>query len=218
MLILSSDTINTPNKIAKAIDQIKNNEVDIILGTQIVAKGHNFDNLNLVVVTCVDAMLYGDDFRAMEKTFQLLCQVSGRAGRTENSQAKVIIQTYNPDDYIMKLLEANDIEKLYETEIRNRKLTSMPPFGKMVSITVSSLSESEVSDFAKKLVMTMPRNVGIKILGPIQPAIYKLRSRYRLKILLLSKGQIQSYVSSIPLLKNPPRNVKITIDVDPYEF
>ena len=218
LMMLSSDTINTPNKISKAIDMIKNNEVDIILGTQIVAKGHNFNSLNLVVVTCVDAMLYGDDFRAIEKAFQMLYQVSGRAGRTGDSQSKVIIQTYNPDGYIMKILENNDIEKLYETEIKNRKLTGMPPFGKMIGITISALSEREVNDFAKRLMMSMPRKQGIKILGPIQPAIYKLRSRYRLKILIVSKMQLQGYVSGIKLLQNPPKNIKISIDVDPQEM
>ena len=217
ILVLSSDTINTPNKIAKAIEQIKNNEVDIILGTQIVAKGHNFNNLSLVVITCVDAMLYGDDFRAIEKTFQLLYQVAGRAGRTGDAPGKVIIQTYNPDDYIMQIIENNDVDKLYETEIQNRKMTQMPPFCKMVAITMSALSELEVSDFASKLMASMPRVAGIKILGPIQPAIYKVRSRYRMKILILSTFALQKYVSNIKLLKSLPRNIRLMIDIDPYE-
>lgn len=218
ILVLSSDTINTPNKIAKAIEQIKNNEVDIILGTQIVAKGHNFDSLSLVIVTCVDSMLYGDDFRAIEKTFHLLYQVSGRAGRTGNAQGKVIIQTYNPDDYIMQILENNDAEKLYETELQNRRLTQMPPFGKIVAITFSALTEREVTEFAKYLVSTMPRVAGIKILGPIQPALFKIRSRYRLKVLLLSRSPLQQYVSDLSALKSPPRNIKISIDIDPQDL
>lgn len=218
ILVLSSDTINTPNKIAKAIEQIKNNEVDIILGTQIVAKGHNFDSLSLVIVTCIDAMLYGDDFRAMEKTFQILYQVAGRAGRTGDTQGKVIIQTYNPDDYIMQILGNNDISRFYETEIQNRRITKMPPFGKMVSITLSALSEKEVEYFAKRLISTMPKSPNIKILGPIQPSIYKIRSRYRLKILVLSQVSLQQYISSIELLQSPPRNIRITVDIDPQEL
>ena len=218
LLVLSSDTINTPNKIAKAIELIKNNEVDIILGTQIVAKGHNFNHLSLVVVTCIDAMLYGDDFRAIEKTFQLLYQVSGRAGRTGDSQGKVIIQTYNPDDYIMQILENNDTDRFYETEIQNRRMTKMPPFGKMVAITLSALSEQEVESFAKRLIANMPKSPNVKILGPIQPAIYKIRSRYRLKILVLSQSPLQQYISSIKLLQSPPKNIKLTVDIDPYEI
>ena len=208
----------SPNKIAKAIELIKNNEVDIILGTQIVAKGHNFNHLSLVVVTCIDAMLYGDDFRAIEKTFQLLYQVSGRAGRTGDSQGKVIIQTYNPDDYIMQILENNDTDRFYETEIQNRRMTKMPPFGKMVAITLSALSEQEVESFAKRLIANMPKSPNVKILGPIQPAIYKIRSRYRLKILVLSQSPLQQYISSIKLLQFPPKNIKLTVDIDPYEI
>ena len=135
ILVLSSDTLNTPNKIAKAIERIKN----------------------------------------------------------------------------------NDISRFYETEIQNRRITQMPPFGKIVAITLSALTECEVSDFARKLVATMPRIAGIKILGPIQPAIYKIRSRYRLKILVLAQLPLQKYISSIDVLQSPPRNIKITIDIDPYE-
>lgn len=218
LLALSSDTMDTPNKITKAIEKIKNNEVDIILGTQIVAKGHNFDNLSLVVITCVDAMLYGEDFRAMEKAFQLLYQVSGRAGRTGGSNSKVIIQTYNPDDYLMHVIQNNDLEGLYETELQNRMLTQMPPFGKMASITISALSEYEVNDFAKKLMYSMPRVNGIRIMGPIQPMIYKLRSRYRLKILILSEHPLQNYIKRIEFLTKIPNNIKVIIDIDPYEF
>lgn len=218
IMMLSSDTINTPNKIAKAIDQIENNEVDLILGTQIVAKGHNFNNLKLVVVTCADAMLYGDDFRSIEKAFQLLYQVSGRAGRTGDLQGKVIIQTYNPDDKIMRILENNDIDELYRSEIQNRKLTKMPPFGKMVSITISALSESEALRFTEQVIASMPRVFGIKILGPVRPAIYKLRSRYRFKILILSDKPLQHYIQSIRILRTHPRTVKLTIDIDPQEF
>ncbi len=218
IMMLSSDTINTPNKISKAIEQIKNNEVDIILGTQIVAKGHNFDNLNLVVVTCMDAMLYGEDFRALEKAFQMLYQVSGRAGRIGDTNSKVIIQTYNPDEDLMRILQNNDIEKLYESEINGRKLTKMPPFGKMIGITISALSEREVEAYAKKLIISMPRVSGIKVLGPIQPGLYKLRSRYRLKILVISDQKLQGYIKGLNLLSKIPNNIRVSIDVDPYDF
>lgn len=218
IMMLSSDTINTPNKISKAIDQIKNNEVDIIIGTQIVAKGHNFDNLNLVIITCMDAMLYGEDFRSLEKAFQMLYQVSGRAGRIGDTNSKVVIQTYNPDNDLMQILQNNDIEKLYESEINNRKLTKMPPFGKMIGITISALSEREVEVYAKKLIRSMPRIPGVKILGPIQPNIYKLRSRYRLKILITSDKKLQDYIKGISLLFKIPNNIRIAIDVDPYDF
>ena len=216
--LLSSDTINTPNKIAKAIEKIKNNEVDIILGTQIVAKGHNFNNLSLVVVTCIDAMLYNDDFRAIEKTFQLLHQVAGRAGRSGTTQGNVIIQTYSPDDFVMQIIENNDIGKFYETEIHNRKTTKMPPFGKLGAITLSALSEQEVNEFASQLVSMMPRKQGLKIIGPVQPAIFKICSRYRLKIFLLSQSPLQEYLANIDYLQKHPKNIRVSIDIDPYDF
>ena len=216
--VLSSDTIDTPKKISKAIARIKNNEVDIILGTQIVAKGHNFDNLNLVVVTCVDAMLYGEDFRSIEKAFQMVSQVSGRAGRIGDSNSKVIIQTYNPNDELMKILENHDSQKLYENEIRNRKLMKMPPFGKMASIIISAMSEMEVSDFAKKLVKIAPRSMGVKVIGPVQPSLYKLRSRYRLRILITSNSRIQDYIKNWLDLIKIPNNIRLSVDIDPYDF
>ena len=219
VLVLSSDTIDTPNKISKAIEKIKNQEIDIILGTQIVAKGHNFNHLNLVVITCVDAMLYGEDFRATEKAFQMLHQVSGRAGRTGSlKKAKVIVQTYNPNDDLMKILENNDLEKLYQNEIDNRKLMRMPPFGKLVAIIISALSQREASDFAKMLVQSSPYQRYVKVMGPIQPALFKLRSRYRLRILVASELKLQEYMTKWIESIKIPANVRVTIDVDPCDF
>ncbi|MDR1476409.1 MAG: primosomal protein N' [Holosporales bacterium] len=216
--ILSSDTMNTPNKISKAIEDIKRKRIDIILGTQIVAKGHNFDALNLVVITCIDAMMYGEDFRSLERAFQTLYQVSGRAGRTGDSRAEVVIQTYCPNDELMKIIKNNDIERMYTLEIRNRQLLKMPPFGNMASITMSALSEKEVVNFAKELVSKAPKLRGVKILGPLYPVIFKIRSRYRLRIIAIQKGQLQGYIRSW-ILSNPiPRNIKLTIDIDPYDF
>jgi primosomal protein N' (replication factor Y) len=216
--ILSSDTMNTPKKITTAIKAIKDNDVNIILGTQIVAKGHNFNSLNLVVVTCIDAMLYGEDFRSIERAFQTLHQVSGRAGRMGESQAEVIVQTYCPNDELMKIIKNNDIERMYNLEIQNRKLVQIPPFARMVSIMVSALSEKEVSEFAKKLVMRAPKIQGIKILGPTQPNIYKLRSRYRMRIIVTANMQLQNYIKQWIYSKKIPNNIKVSVDVDPYDF
>ena len=219
ILAISSDITDTPNKIDRAIESIKNSDVDIIVGTQIVAKGHNFNNLNLIVITCVDAMLYGDDFRSNERAFQLLHQVSGRAGRTgEHGKGRVIIQTYTPDDDLIKILQYHNIEKLYETEISNRRMTRMPPFGRMVAIILSALSEAEVSDFAKKLVRSAPCDRDIKILGPVQPALFKLRSRYRLRILVASQFPLQNYINKWLCSIKIPKYIKMTIDVDPQDF
>jgi primosomal protein N' (replication factor Y) len=218
LLTLSSDTINTPIKIAKAIEKIENNEVDIILGTQIVAKGHNFDNLNLVIVSCVDAMLFSEDFRAMEKAFQMIYQVSGRAGRTGDTNSEVIIQTYNPDEELMRIIEKNDSERLYEIEIENRKRIGMPPFHKMASIIISALSEKEVTEYARHLVSQAPKVVGIKVMGPVQPVMYKIRSRYRMRILIISTSKLQDYINNWIFSKKIPNNIRLSVDIDPYDF
>jgi primosomal protein N' (replication factor Y) len=217
-LILSSDTLSTPGKISKAIEKIQNLEVDLILGTQIVAKGHNFDNLNLVVVTCADAMIYGEDFRSIEKEFQMIHKVSGRAGRRDGENSKVIIQTYDPNDGLMKTLQHSDLEKFYEVEMGNRKLVAMPPFGKMASITMSALSESEVTAFAKGLVRSAPKENGLRVLGPLEPGIYKIRSRYRIRIIVLSQQRLQDYIRRWILSQRIPNNIRLSIDIDPYDF
>jgi primosomal protein N' (replication factor Y) len=210
--------MDTPNKISKAIEKIKDNKVDIIIGTQLIAKGHNFDNLNVVIVTCADALLYGDDFRATERTFQMIQQVSGRAGRIDGRGAEVVIQTYNPDDELMQHLKHNDFDGLYEMELRNRQVLGMPPFGKMVSIILSSISDKTLSSFANMLVRTAPKSHGIKILGPIQPPIYKIRSRYRQRIVVLSDKPLHEYIGRWQESWNIPSSVKLVVDVDPYNF
>jgi primosomal protein N' (replication factor Y) len=218
VLVLSSDTINTPNKISKAIEEIKKGNVDIILGTQIVAKGHNFDALTLVVVTCIDAMLYGEDFRSIERAYQLLYQVSGRAGRTGAFRSEVIIQTFCPNDELMKIVKNNDMERMYTLEIRNRQLLKMPPFWNMASITMSALSEKEVSDFAKKLVLKAPECREVRVIGPFQPVNFKLRSRYRLRLIVISSCRLRDYIREWILSDRFPKCIRLTIDIDPYNF
>lgn len=218
IMMLSSDTINTNKKISQAIEKIQNNEVDIIIGTQIVAKGHNFGGLKLVVIPIFDSMLYGEDFRLTEKAFQMLYQVSGRAGRRIDASAKIIIQTYNPEEYLIKVFEKGDIEGFYKTELHNRKLLKMPPFYKMISIDLSSLSEIELNKFATKLIFLIPKKDNVKILGPIQPVLYKIKSRYRLRIILLSSQSLQNYVNNFISKIKIPNSIKISLDVDPYDF
>ncbi len=215
---LSSDTINTPNKISKAMEMIKNREVDIILGTQIIAKGHNFNDLNLVIITCVDAMMYGEDFRAIEKTYQLVSQVAGRAGRIGDGESKVIIQTYSPDEDVMRILENYDLEGLYTSELKNRERFLMPPFGKLASLTISSFSEECALKFAKHITLTLPKMPGLKIIGPIQPVIYKLKSRFRQRIILISASDLQSYLRQNLHRLKIPNDVKLSVDIDPYDF
>jgi primosomal protein N' (replication factor Y) len=135
-----------------------------------------------------------------------------------SDKSKVIIQTYNPEDKIMRLIEKNDMDVLYSIELENRKITHMPPFGKIVSLALSSFNEKEVFNFGKILISIAPKKENIKILGPIQPSLYKLRSRYRIKIYIFSLQNIQSYVKTWLNLIKIPSHISISIDVDPYDF
>ena len=150
IIMCSSDNMNTPNKIENIINKISNNEVDIIIGTQILAKGHNFNALNLVVIINIDYMLYSEDFRALEHTFQLLNQVSGRAGRVGNIESKVIIQSYNPE--ALEIYRDSNQEVFYNKELNNRKITNMPPYGHITSIEISSKSETKALQFSEDII------------------------------------------------------------------
>lgn len=218
IIMCSSDNMNTPNKIDNIINKISNHEVDIILGTQILAKGHNFNNLNLVVVTNIDYMLYSEDFRALEHTFQLLNQVSGRAGRVGNIESKVIIQSYNPE--AIEIYKNSNQEVFYKRELNNRKLTNMPPYGNIASIEISSKSDDKAIQFTENvkqiLYNTLPKN--IKIIGPIKPVLYKINYKYRYKIIILSKYSLTNDLKKSFSQIKKPNNIGLTLDLNPYEF
>lgn len=218
ILPLSSDNMNTPKKIAKNLEMIKNNEVNLIIGTQIVSKGHNFDNLDLVVITCVDSMLYGDDFRSLEKAFQTIYQVSGRAGRKDGSSSKVIIQTYNAGEKLLQFIAKNDVDSIYEMELKNRRFMGMPPFGKITAIIVSGFDRDEAYAVCKNIILNAPANNEVKIYGPLVPSISKLRSRYRFRIHVLSKTNIQNYIKFWIDSIEVPKGISIIVNVDPYDF
>ena len=157
-------------------------------------------------------------FRQTEHAFQMLTQVSGRAGRSLESESRIIIQTYNPTEHLIKLFEQGDSAAFYNLELQNRKLLNMPPFYKMVSINLSSLSEQALNEFARKLVASAPRHDSITILGPIQPILYKLKSRYQLRIIITSKFSLQTYVKNLMLKVKIPNAIRLSLDIDPYDF
>ena len=215
-IMCSSDNMNTPNKIENIIKKISNHEVDIILGTQILAKGHNFNNLNLVVITNIDYMLHTDDFRALEHTFQLLNQVSGRAGRIFNVEPKVIIQSYAPE--ALEIYKNSNQEVFYNRELHNRKITNMPPYGYIASIEISSKSGEKSFEFAENIKRNLVKSNGMEIIGPIKPVLYKLNYKYRYKILITSKNPLIKYISEFLNKIKKPSNIGLLIDLNPYDF
>ena len=174
--ILSSDMVNTPKELADTINKIEKAEIDIIIGTQVLAKGHNFPSLALVGVIDADIGLEGGDLRASEKTYQLLHQVAGRAGRTGKHKGTVLLQTYNPNSRLMKELANGSRDSFVNTEIQGREDFELPPFTNMALITFSSNRLPELTKILHSVAIKAPQVTGVNIMGPCDAAIYLLLS------------------------------------------
>ncbi len=218
---LSSDTIQNPDNFKKILKKIVNGKVDIIIGTQILAKGYDFPKLNFVGIIDGDFGIFGSDLRSSEKCFQLLSQVAGRAGRhIKNKKGLVYIQTYNPEDDIIKIIKKIDREKFFEQELKTRKLAFMPPYSRLISLILSSKSENFLNEFSFTFLKNAPNYKEIDILGPAPAPLSYIRGRHRIRFLIRSGRNINiqrivsTWVESISI----PRSIKLNIDVDPYNF
>lgn len=217
--VFSSDTIKNIDDILKTAKEIEDNKIDIIIGTQIFAKGHHFPNITLVGIVDGDLSLLGSDLRASEKTYQLLNQVSGRAGR-EEKKGEVYIQTFNPENKVLKALVENKIDEFIKLEMEERKLLKMPPFGRLGSLILSSKNEDKLKQEAKRLYSLIPNGSGFEILGPVDAPIYILRNRYRVRFLIRTDKNISIQKVIKQWLKKYKINssVRIKIDIDPISF
>lgn len=219
-VIITSDTIQSTKKIKEITQKISAGEIDIIIGTQIITKGYDFPNLNLIGVLDADASLFGANFRSTERTHQLLTQVVGRAGRRETI-GKAIIQTYTPENIIIQAMKNNNKQQLIEFEKENRKFAELPPYGKLAMIILSGQNEMLVYSKAKEIIKSMPPNDNnIEILGPTQSSPYKVGSNFRIRILVKTKLNINIQKLIISALKNIKlqSNIRIKIDVNPYNI
>lgn len=206
---------------AKKLDGIltsfQNKEMDILVGTQILTKGHHFPHLSLVGVIDADIGLNGGDFRALERTFQVLHQVSGRSGR-ENSVGRVYIQTYFAGTRLMELLKENDFIGFINEEIEQRKKANLPPFRMAIKLLVESKEKLKAKNYADELAQIAPRQNGISFLGPVEARVHQIKMHYRFKVLILAKGGIQEYAQSLLARVKVPSGVRLKVDVDPYDF
>ncbi|MBI3676860.1 MAG: primosomal protein N' [Proteobacteria bacterium] len=219
MMIASSDTMHGPLETQAAIRAMAKHEIDVVIGTQIVAKGHHFPQLTLVGV--IDADLGGSDgdVRARERTFQLLHQVSGRADRAEKP-GFVLIQTRNPEDAVMKALASGDRDSFYRQEIEYRERVQAPPFGRLAAVILSGADGELVRDAGRVLAKAAPSARGIKIWGPT-PAFYHLlrgQTRERLLVQAERNVDVQAYLRSWFDAVKIPNAVRVTADVDPVSF
>ncbi len=217
--LFTSDHIATPKQAEKLLSEIDAGKIDIIIGTQMVAKGHHFPNLTLVGVIDADLGLEGGDLRASEKSFQMMTQVSGRAGRAEK-KGKVLLQTYNPDHPVMKALIAGDRENFLKREAEYRRAAAVPPFGRFAAIIFSGRNESEVKQAATQLRNAAPKQAGTQVLGPAPAPMTQLKGKYRYRLLVksLKNSNLQQYLRQWLALAPPPSAIQMKVDIDPYSF
>jgi primosomal protein N' (replication factor Y) len=216
---LTSDTVGDFKKAGKIMTAIENKEYNIILGTQMIAKGLNFPDLHLVGIVDADISFAGCDLRILEKTFQLLYQVAGRAGR-EQEKGLVLIQTSFPDNQLLAHIKKWEYDSFIELELQNRYNLFMPPFSKLVMIRGSSTKEHVLHSFMQYIAQHAPVKQGVEILGPAPAPMFKLRNKFRYRIIVRTKKQvnIQTYINKWLDSIDIPSTVQIKVDIDPYTF
>jgi primosomal protein N' (replication factor Y) (superfamily II helicase) len=219
-MVLSSDLITSIEIMRSELTEIAEGRVDIIIGTQLVAKGHHFPRLNLVGVVDADLGLGNGDPRAAERTFQLLNQVIGRAGR-EAGRGIGYLQTHQPQHPVMRALVSCDREAFYQSEIDARERTGYPPFGRLASLIVSAGDRATAEGFARKLAAAAPADEEVRVLGPAEAPLAVVRGRYRYRLLVKSargydlSGYLRDWLAAGPKTKG---NLKLEVDIDPQSF
>ena len=217
--VATSDTLMGPLAAAAFVDRMASGETNLVIGTQIVAKGYHFPLLTLVGVIDADLGLEGGDLRASERTFQLLSQVSGRAGRA-GRKGRVLLQTANPDARVLQAIAQSDRDGFLEAEAGARAAGGWPPFGRLVALIVSGPEERPVEETARLLARSAPVAEGLRVLGPAPPPMALLRGRFRRRLLLKADRTIsvQKVLKDWLAQIKPPSSVRIYVDVDPYNF
>ncbi|MFM2279928.1 MAG: primosome assembly protein PriA, partial [Pseudomonadota bacterium] len=220
IIVLSSDLSGGVKRLRLELEAIAKGEADIVIGTQLVAKGHNFPNMTLVGIVDADIGLANGDPRAAERTFQLLSQVTGRAGRT-GLKSHGLIQTYQPLHPVMQAIVSGDPEMFYEREIVEREKALMPPFGRLAAIIVSADSRADAEAHARGLRQAAPPVSGISVLGPAEAPLALVRGRHRFRLLVHGRrgADMQGFVST--MIQNGPKeraSIHVQIDIDPQSF
>jgi primosomal protein N' (replication factor Y) (superfamily II helicase) len=217
-LVATSDTLTGPAAAADLVRRIETHDVDLIIGTQIVAKGYHFPELTLVGCVDADLGLSGGDLRAAERTFQLLYQVAGRSGRGD--VGRVLMQTCWPEHPVIVALAAGDRERFLATEEHERREAAMPPFGRLAALIISGRDEASVDAAARALARNAPPATGLRVLGPAPAPLALLRGRHRRRILLHAprafslSGYVRDWVASVAV----PSTIRVHVDIDPQSF
>ena len=216
---MTSDRVSGPAAAAELASAMAGGRIDLLIGTQTVAKGHDFPGLTLVGAVDADLGLSGGDLRAAERTFQLLFQVAGRAGRGARP-GRALLQTWAPEHPVMRALAAGDRDRFVAAELEARRAAGMPPFGRLAALVVSGPDEAAARAAAVDLARRAPRARDLLVLGPAPAPLAVVRGRYRFRLLIRGpraralNAVVAPWVTAAP----PPRGVRIHVDIDPYAF
>src|SRR5579871_5373611 len=220
ILVLSSDLVESVDKLRQELDEVAEGRFDLIIGTQLVAKGHHFPKLNLVGIVDADLGLANGDPRAAERTFQLLHQVAGRAGR-EEGRGYGFLQTHQPNHPVMKALIAGDREAFYASEIAARESAGYPPFGRLASLVISSGEKASAEGFARRLASAAPPADAVRVLGPAEAPLALVRGRHRFRLLVKSPRafDLSAYLREwLAEAAKPKGDLRLEVDIDPQSF
>lgn len=214
--LVTSDSVTNFKEADALVSDISQGKIDIIIGTQLIAKGYDFPNLTLVGIVDADSGFYSSELKSMERSYQLLKQVIGRAGRSEKA-GRIFIQTYNTQNFIFEQIAKQDKTSFYEFEMQNRQLLNMAPFAKMAAFVISSFDENRALAFAKNMVRVFPFNDNVEVFGPAPMPLLKFRNRYHYRIFLKveKKVNLQKLIINVLKTLEIPNNIKIKVDIDP---
>jgi len=219
MAVMTSDTCASPHAAAEFVRRVAAHEIDLLVGTQIVAKGHHFPMLTVVGVVDADLGLEGGDLRAGERTHQLLSQVAGRAGRAERP-GRVFLQTYQPDHPVMRALCSGERDGFIAREAAMRRDAGMPPYGRLAALILSGPDAGLLDGFAARLSRAAPHGGGMEVLGPAPAPMALLRGKHRRRFLIKAprgvnlQAALRHWLGRVEL----PRGVRLQVDIDPYSF
>jgi len=217
--VFSSDTVMDPGAARELVGRMERGEIDILVATQAAAKGHNFPNLTLVGVVDADLGLRGGDLRAAERTYQLLAQATGRAGRAERP-GRALLQTYAPEHAVMQALKAQDRDCFVAVEMAERKLAGLPPYGRLAAVIASGPDPEALEAYVRALAAATPNGEGVEVYGPADAPLALVRGRRRKRFLVRADRNVdlQAFMSAWRARVKIPSSVRVTIDMDPYSF
>ena len=217
--VFSSDTVFDAREAKRLVESMAQGEIDILVATQAAAKGHNFPKLTLVGVVDADLGLRGGDLRAAERTFQLLAQATGRAGRKDRP-GKALLQTYAPEHAVMQALQAQDRDAFVAAEMEERELAKLPPFGRLAAVIASGPDMAQLEGFMREMAQAAPNAEGVEVYGPADAPLSLVRGRRRKRFLVRAdRGvDLSAYMATWRARVKPPSAIRVAIDIDPYSF